>query len=136
MLRGFSTLNFWVDDVEAAASWYAEFLGIEPYFNRSGPDGRPAYIEFRTGDRLAELGFIDRRFGPPGAGEGGPTGGVMHWHVDDVEAAFARLLALGATEYQPVTEHGPGFVTASVTDPFGNVLGVMFNQHYLDMLAS
>ena len=35
----------------------------------------------------------------------------------------------------PVTEQGPGFVTASVYDPFGNVLGVMFNQHYLDVVA-
>jgi len=37
---------------------------------------------------------------------------------------------------QPPTERGPGFVTASVVDPFGNVLGVMHNQHYLDMLSS
>jgi hypothetical protein len=25
-------------------------------------------------------------------------------------------------------------VTASVVDPFGNLLGVMFNRHYLDIL--
>ncbi|HSJ61593.1 MAG TPA: hypothetical protein VK895_10195 [Jiangellaceae bacterium] len=30
----------------------------------------------------------------------------------------------------------PGFTTASVVDPFGNVLGVMYNQHYLDVLSS
>ena len=50
-LRGFATLNIWADDVPAAAAWYAEFLGVEPYFSRPGPDGRPAYIEFRIGDR-------------------------------------------------------------------------------------
>ena len=33
-------------------------------------------------------------------------------------------------------ERGPGFVTASVVDPFGNILGVMVNQHYLDVLSS
>jgi hypothetical protein len=27
-----------------------------------------------------------------------------------------------------------GFVTASVVDPFGNVLGVMYNRHYLELL--
>jgi hypothetical protein len=37
-------------------------------------------------------------------------------------------------EHQPVTKRGGGFVTASVTDPFGNVLGFMYNQHYLDVL--
>jgi hypothetical protein len=34
------------------------------------------------------------------------------------------------------SERGPGFVTASVTDPFGNLLGVMYNQHYVDVLAA
>jgi len=27
-------------------------------------------------------------------------------------------------------------VTASVVDPFGNVLGIMYNRHYLDILAN
>jgi hypothetical protein len=36
-LRGFSTINVWADDVAAAAAWYTEFLGVEPYFARSGP---------------------------------------------------------------------------------------------------
>ncbi len=58
----------------------------------------------------------------------------MYWHVDDVEAALARLLELGAKEYEPLTVRGEGFVTASVVDPFGNVLGVMTNPHYLEML--
>ena len=59
----------------------------------------------------------------------------MHWHVDDLQGALDRLLALGATAYQPITEHGDGFVTASVVDPFGNVLGVMHNAHYLEVVA-
>jgi predicted enzyme related to lactoylglutathione lyase len=134
-LRGFSTINFWADDVQAATAWYAEFLGVEPYFLRSGPDGRPAYVEFRIGDHQDELGIIDRRFAPPRAGTE-PGGAVMHWHVDDLPATVQRLLSLGATEYQPITAHGEaGFVTASVVDPFGNVLGVMNNPHYLEILA-
>lgn len=38
-----------------------------------------------------------------------------------------------ATEYQPVTERGQGFVTASVVDPFGNILGIMTNPHHVEM---
>ena len=56
--------------------------------------------------------------------------------MDDVEASFERLLSLGATVHEKPVERGPGFVTASVVDPFGNVLSVMYNQHYLDILAS
>ena len=32
MLRGLATVNFFAVDLEAAKRWYAELLGIEPYF--------------------------------------------------------------------------------------------------------
>jgi predicted enzyme related to lactoylglutathione lyase len=131
MLRGMSTLNLFADDVEAARDWYSQFLGVDAYFARPA-EGPPAYVEFRIGDLDAELGIIDRRYAPAGAG--GPGGAILYWHVDDVHAAVKRLLSMGAKELDPITERGPGFVTASVVDPFGNVLGVMYNQHYLDTL--
>ena len=61
---------------------------------------------------------------------------MVYWAVDDLTATVDRLLSLGATEHEKPTDRGPGFVTASVVDPFGNVLGVMYNQHYLDVLGS
>lgn len=128
MLRGFATINFWADDLEAAKAWYTELLGIAPYFER------PGYAEFRIGDYQHELGIVDRRYAPPGAAKD-PGGAVAYWAVDDLPAVRERLLDLGATEYQPVTAHGDaGFVTAAVTDPFGNVLGIMRNPHYLEVL--
>jgi uncharacterized glyoxalase superfamily protein PhnB len=60
----------------------------------------------------------------------------MHWHVDDLDATVDRLLVMGAKEYMPVTARGEGFATASVVDPFGNVLGIMTNPHYLEVLAA
>ncbi|MBO4272577.1 VOC family protein [Microbispora triticiradicis] len=131
MLRGLSTVSFYADDVTAAARWYAGLLGVEPYFTRS-VEGTLAYAEFRIGDQEDELGVVDSRFAPrPRPDE--PGGAVVYWHVDDVEAAVGRLLALGATTYEKPVERGPGFVTASVVDPFGNVLGVMYNRHFLEV---
>ena len=131
MLRGLTTVSFFADDLSAARDWYTDLLGVEPYFVRE-IEGAPAYIEFRIGDYQHELGLIDRRFAPPGQ----PSGGTLtYWAVDDVQAAFDRLISLGATVHQDVREQGPGFVTASVVDPFGNILGVMYNQHYLDVLG-
>nr|WP_290935615.1 hypothetical protein [Haliscomenobacter sp.] len=55
--------------------------------------------------------------------------------MDDVQATFEQLIAMGATEYEPVTVRGDGtkgFITASVVDPFGNILGIMRNPHYLE----
>ncbi|MFC7447914.1 VOC family protein [Rhodococcus daqingensis] len=134
MLRGLTTVSFFADDVAAAQAWYTEVLGIPPYFARE-IGGATAYVEFRIGDFQHELGIIDARFAPH-ARTDEPAGQVTYWHVDDVQASFDRLLALGATVHDKPTERGPGFVNASVVDPFGNILGVMYNQHYLDILGS
>lgn len=132
-LRGMATVSFWAADLKKARQWYNEFLGAEPYFER--PDAEnPAYIEYRLGDLQHELGIIDKKYAPPAANIG--TGGaVLFWHVDDVEAMFQRLLSMGAKEYDPVTKREAGFITASVIDPFGNILGIMYNPHYLEMLG-
>jgi hypothetical protein len=53
-----------------------------------------------------------------------------------VRATLEKLLSMGAKEYEARTEHGEGFITASVVDPFGNVLDVMYNQHNLEVLGS
>ncbi|WP_430782889.1 VOC family protein [Actinoplanes sp. G11-F43] len=126
-LRGFTTVTFFADDLDAARAWYTKVFDAEPYFVRE-----PAYLEWRVGDYQHEFGILHTRFAPhtpaPGA--------LVYWAVDDVEASYQRLLDLGATEHDQPTERGPGFVTASVTDPFGNILGVMFNKHYLEVLVS
>lgn len=133
-LRGLSTISFFADDLKAARKWYIDLLGIEPYFER--PDAEnPAYIEFRIGDYQHELGIIDSNYAPKGA-TGGPGGAVVFWHVDDVAATLEKLIAMGAKEYEPLINREAGFITASVVDPFGNILGIMYNPHYLEILNS
>jgi predicted enzyme related to lactoylglutathione lyase len=134
VLRGFATVTYFADDLQAAKGWYTELVGVEPYFSAPGPDGNPAYFEFRIGDYQDELGLIDSRFAPHRNGE--PSGEIIFWHVDDVQAAVDRLLAMGARVHEPITPRGEGFVTASVVDPFGNILGVMHNPHYLEILRA
>ncbi len=149
MLRGFATINYWAADLAAARKWYSELLETEPYFERAelegrviGPDdpdydrGRLGYVEFRIGDYQHELGLVDSRYAPGGPPIG-PGGVVLYWHVDDVRTAVEKLLSMGAREYLPITERGTsGFVTAAVVDPFGNILGVMHNPHYVEMLRA
>ena len=134
MFRGFTTINYFVDDIAAATAWYSEVLGIEPYFVR--PEvGDPAYVEFRVGDSQDELGLIDDSYRPPSLSAAKPAGAVMHWQVDDLPAAYERMLTLGATEIQPPIERESGFANATVADPFGNVIGLMYSPHYLEQLA-
>ena len=134
MLRGLTTVSFFADDVTAAQNWYTKLLGIEPYFVRPD-DGIPMYVEFRIGDYQHELGIVDSRFAASGR-VGNAAGAVTYWHVDDVRASVERLVSMGATIHEKTVERGPGFVTASVIDPFGNILGVMYNRHYLEILMS
>ena len=133
-LRGVATVNFFAEDLVAARDWYAELFGVAAYFQLPNAEA-PAYVEFRIGDDEDEFGIIDHRFAPS-AMQPGPGGAILLWHVDEIEAAFARLKAMGATEYDPITKRGEsGFVTASVVDPFGNVLGIMYNPHYAERHA-
>ncbi len=129
-LRGLALVNFYTTDVKAAKKWYSELLGIEP------DSEHPAYIEFRLGDYQHEFGIIDSKYAPKGA-TAGPGGAVVYWHVDDVAATLEKVKAMGAKEYEPLTKRGEaGFITASVVDPFGNILGIMYNPHYLEILGS
>jgi predicted enzyme related to lactoylglutathione lyase len=132
MLRGLTTVTYLADDLAAAAKWYSGLLGIEPYFDR------PEYIEFRIGDYQHELGILDRRYSRAEGAAGprrDPAGATAYWHVDDVAATLERLVAMGAKELEAPRNFGAGFIGASVVDPFGNILGIMYNPHYLDVLG-
>ncbi|MCX2948017.1 VOC family protein [Lentzea sp. NEAU-D7] len=124
-----STVSYFADDLTEARDWYASFLGADAYFERSTQDGLLAYVEFRIGDYQAELGIVHRSFEVTPSG--GPAGQILYWAVDDLDATLARLLELGAKVHDEPRVRGEGFVTASVVDPFGNILGVMTNTHYL-----
>ena len=98
MLRGLTTVAYQSADLDAAKRWYTSVLGIEPYYNR------PEYVEFRFGDYEHELGILDSKFLPDLGGEqqsGTPGGAIVYWHVDDAQAAYDRLIELGATPHQP-----------------------------------
>lgn len=132
MFHGPATINIYAADMPAAIDWYTQVFETEPYFRRP-EEGPTAYAEWRIGDLETEVGIIDAASAPYPVGSA--SGAVLHWSVDDVTAAHERLLALGATPLEAPTVRGEGFVTASVTDPFGNVLGVMENAHYLEQRA-
>lgn len=134
MFQGVATISFYADDVAAAADWYTELLGIEPYYAFPPPPAPAAYVEFRVGNDQDELGIIDRKHAPAGAANA-PGGAVTFWHVDDLTATVERLTSMGATQYEPLTNREAGFTTASFIDPFGNILGVMHNPHFIQIAA-
>jgi len=117
MLHGLRTAIYHVDDLDRAKAWYTEALGVEPYFDE------PFYVGFDVGGY--ELGLLPAEGAAPG-----PGGVTVYWGVDDADAALARLVGLGAEPYEAVQDVGEGIRLGTVRDPFGNVLGVIFNPHF------
>ena len=118
MFLGLRTAIYHVDDINKGKAWYAQVLGVQPYFDEV------FYVGFNVGGY--ELGL------QPSEGVGGDKadGAVAYWGVDDAAAAFARLLELGATAHEAVQDVGEGIKVATVKDPFGNVFGIIQNPHF------
>ena len=90
-----------VHDPDAAAAWYAEVLGAQETSRVPRPDGHPLTVELRVGDTvLAVAGqWPDRGLRTPAGLGGSPA--AFHLPVPDVDAAYARAIAAGATAFQP-----------------------------------
>jgi predicted enzyme related to lactoylglutathione lyase len=115
VILGLRTAVYPVSDLEKGKKWYARVFQVEPYFDE------PFYVGFNVGG--FELGLIPD-------GQPGDAGANVFWGVADVAAEFTRVLGLGATEHEPVRDVGGGIKTASVKDPFGNVVGLIENPHF------
>jgi len=116
--HGLRTVIYHALDLDKTKAWYAKVLGIEPYFDQ------PFYVGFNVGGY--ELGLDPDASSTPG----GKGGAVAYWGVADAEAAFRRLISLGAAERAGVQEVGEGIRVATVFDPFGNVFGIIENPHF------
>jgi predicted enzyme related to lactoylglutathione lyase len=112
MLLGLRTAIYPAPDLARAKAWYSEVLGQPPYFDH------PFYVGFEVGG--FELGLL------PDAAPA-TAGPQPLWGVADIDAAYARLLALGAKGLEPVKDVGDGIRVAALLDPFGNRLGLIQN---------
>jgi predicted enzyme related to lactoylglutathione lyase len=126
MFRGLAHLNLVAHDMPAAIAWYSKVFDAPPYFVRP-EEGPPQYAEWRFGDDEDEFALMDARFRPALAS---PGGALVSMHVDDIAAEMDRLTAHGATVFDPVTPRGEGWWSASVADPFGNLLGLIQSPHW------
>ncbi len=115
MILGLRTVIYPASNLAAAKAWYESVLGIKPYFDE------PFYVGFVVGG--FELGLL------PDA-EVGVAGAQVLWGVANAETEFNRLINLGATVLENVTEVGEGIRVAAVKDPFGNRFGIIENPHF------
>lgn len=115
MILGLRTAIYPTTDLPRAKAWYEQVLGRKPYFDE------PFYVGFAVGG--FELGLIPE-------GEASTSGAQPLWGVDNADEELARLLELGASVIEPVTEVGGGIRVAAVKDPFGNRFGIIENPNF------
>ena len=112
--QGIKTVLHPVSDLAAAKAVYTALLGLAPQADT------PYYVGFDVAGQ--HIGLV------PGGGPQGMTSPVAYWHVPDIEAKLAEVTAAGATVKEPARDVGGGRLVATVTDPDGNVLGLLQDQ--------
>jgi predicted enzyme related to lactoylglutathione lyase len=109
--QGIKTVLHPVSDLATAKAVYAALLGVPPQTDGS------YYVGFEAAGQ--HIGLL------PGGGPQGMTSPVAYWHVPDLEAKLAEVTAAGATVKEAARDVGGGRLVATVTDPDGNVLGLL-----------
>jgi predicted enzyme related to lactoylglutathione lyase len=117
-MLGLRTTIYKVGDIQKATEWYSKAFETSPYYNE------PYYVGFNI--QGYELGLQP---------EENPTldkteSVVSYWGVENIQETFERLVELGATENEKPYNVGEDIMTATVKDPFGNVIGLIYNPHF------
>ena len=109
--QGIKTVLHPVSDLTAAKAVYSALLGMSPQHDES------YYVGYEAEGQ--HVGLV------PGGGPQGMKSPVAYWHVPDIEAKLAEVTAAGATVHEAAHDVGGGRLVATVTDPDGNVLGLL-----------
>ena len=117
-ILGLRTTIYKVSDLDAAKKWYAEVFETQPYFDE------PFYVGFNIGGY--ELGVQPEENGPTQKSDAV----VSYWGVENVEQEFERFISAGATVHENPNDVGGGIKVATLNDPWGNIIGLIYNPHF------
>lgn len=119
-------MNYYVDDVETAVRFYTDNFGFVETF-RTPLAGAPMHVELRLGPLT--LGLASKEAGrlmhglPLGPG-GAPRAEIVLW-TEDVDAAYAMLVASGAPSVSLPHDFLGSLRAAWVMDPDGNPVEIV-----------
>jgi uncharacterized glyoxalase superfamily protein PhnB len=101
-----------VDGAGDLIAFLQEVLGAELQGRFAAPDGRVMHAQLRVGDSMIEMGDASDEFKASGM--------ALHVYIDDIDGAYARALAAGATSTLPPTDQAYGDREAGVKDRWSN----------------
>ncbi|WP_233357747.1 VOC family protein [Haloflavibacter putidus] len=117
-ILGLRTTIYKVADIEKARDWYERAFETKAYFDE------PYYVGFNIGGY--ELG-LQREEGKKAEKI---ESVVSYWGVEKIQEVYDRLISLGATENEKPYNTGGEMMTATLKDPFGNVIGLIYNPYF------
>jgi len=117
-MLGLRTTIYKVNDIKKAKEWYTMAFETAPYFDE------PYYVGFNIGGY--ELGLQPEETFTPNKTESV----ISYWGVEKIQADYDRLIDLGALENEKPRNVGGALMTATVKDPFGNVIGLIYNPYF------
>lgn len=117
-MLGLRTTIYKVPDLQKAKDWYTKAFNHAPYFDE------PFYVGFEIGG--FELGLLPEE----SAGVQKSDNVLTYWGVEDIQSEFKRLISLGAREHEKPTNVGGEIITATVKDPWDNVIGLIYNPEF------
>lgn len=115
-LLGLRTAIYKVSDLAMAKAWYADAFGVAPYFDEA------FYVGFNI--RGYELGLHPADV--PLKSDNVST----YWGVKDIQKEFDRFISMGASLHEAPQNVGGQIMIASVKDPWGNVIGLIYNPEF------
>lgn len=118
-------VNLYTNDIEAGLRFYRDLLGFTETF-RTPTEGIPEHVELRLDGFTLGLGTVEaaRRVHGVEGTPGSPAMVIVVW-TDDVDAAYAHLVAAGAPALQPPHDTGGNNRNALLRDPDGNLVEIV-----------
>jgi uncharacterized glyoxalase superfamily protein PhnB len=109
-----------VDGAAKAIDFYVAAFGAEEMARLTAPDGKLMHGCIRLAGQTVMLVDENPQYGLLGPTALGGTPVTLHLYVGDVDAAFAKAVAAGATVSMPVADQFWGDRYGVLKDPFGH----------------
>jgi len=126
---GSLTTHLVVSPASEAVAFYVRAFGARVGMMMDGPGGKIMHGELKIGDSIVMLADEQPPMGPGPQTHKTPknlggTSAVMMLYVKDVDAAYARAVAAGATPVMPPADMFWGDRFGQIEDPFGHAWSI------------